>query len=188
MSFLVGAQEKVKQEEVGLVFSSLNAFGLTFKTGTNKSLWRFQTLIISGINKKETNENLVWKQSNNGFGLAIGKEFRNIIIENLEFRYGVDLAFNYSKNTDDRDYEPGVSVDRMTETTSYQPGIKFILGLNYVFNDKFVIGVELLPAIYYISEKEKEKVGNSDEVITDVSGFDYRIANNFALLTLAFRF
>jgi hypothetical protein len=43
-AFIGNAQETVKQQEVGLVFRSLNNFGLTYKVGTKKSLWRYQAL------------------------------------------------------------------------------------------------------------------------------------------------
>jgi len=36
MSLFVTAQEKTRQMEVGLAFSNLNSFGLTFKIGSKK--------------------------------------------------------------------------------------------------------------------------------------------------------
>jgi hypothetical protein len=40
------AQEPVKQREIGLAFRNLHEFGLTFKTGNDKSLWRFNAVLV----------------------------------------------------------------------------------------------------------------------------------------------
>ena len=94
MSYYLMAQEneKVKQKEIGLVFSNLDNFGLTYKTGTEKSLWRFTTLFISGDNIEETEDSLLSKQNKLGFGVKIGKEYRKNIAQNLELRFGADLS------------------------------------------------------------------------------------------------
>ena len=96
MSYYLIAQETVKQREIGLVFSNLDNFGLTFKIGTDKSLWRFNTLFITGNNMDNTSDSLVNKQNNMGFGVKIGKEYRKKIVANLELRFGADISFTYS--------------------------------------------------------------------------------------------
>ena len=101
MSYILMAQETVKQKEIGLVFSNLDNFGLTFKSGTDKSLWRFNTLFISGNNLDNTADSLVNKQSNIGFGVKIGKEYRKDLVNNLELRFGADLSFSYNQSKSD---------------------------------------------------------------------------------------
>jgi hypothetical protein len=84
MSFFVMAQETIKRKEIGLVFSDLNNFGLTFRTGTDKSLWIFKTLLISGGTFDQIGDSSANKQSHSGFGLQLGKEYRKAIAENIE--------------------------------------------------------------------------------------------------------
>jgi hypothetical protein len=189
MSVLVMAQEKHKQKEAGLVFSNLNNFGLTYKTGTNKSLWRFNTLIITGDNIDETADSVVNKQNQMGFGIKFGKEFRKIIVTNFELRYGADLSFTYNHTS--REYDnTAVNYNNYSyERTTYEPGINLVLGFNYVFHDYFVIAAELLPHFTYRTGTSKENRSYYDvEIENDISGFSYGISNTSALLSLTYRF
>ena len=189
MSVIVIAQEKSKQKEVGLVFNNLDNFGLTYKTGTNKSLWRFSTLLISGRNTDEKADSLVRNQNNIGFAIKLGKEYRKVIVENFELRYGADLSFSYNQSTSSDDDKSIDNHDIIFEQTIYQPGINLVIGLNYVFKDRFVIGAELLPHFSYISGKSKRSSYRYDEDIeSDISGFSYGISNTSALLSLSYRF
>ncbi|NQU34819.1 MAG: hypothetical protein HQ521_16445 [Bacteroidetes bacterium] len=189
MSVMVIAQEKSKQKEVGLVFNSLNSFGLTYKTGTTKSLWRFNTLFISGNSTEEVSDSINRKQSNMGFSIKFGKEYRKLIVDDLEFRYGVDLAFAYSQytyNTNDRSIADN---DNTNEKTSYTPGINLVFGLNYIFNDHFVIGAELLPYFNYTVGKSKITSFRTDDVTeSDISGFSYGLNSTSVMLSLVYRF
>jgi len=182
VSLFVTAQEKTKQKELGLVFSSLNNFGLTFKTGSNKWLWRFNTLILSGSNFEETGDSLVSKRSNIGFSVQFGKEYRNEIVENLELRFGADLSFRYNKYENDYNDKSVNDFDSFSEQTIYEPGINLVLGLNYVIKDKFVIGAELLPSFRYRTGKSVY-----GETESDISGFSYGLSNMSALLSLSYR-
>jgi len=57
-TFSISAQEKTKQKEVGITFSNLNDFGLSYKFGNSNSVWRINTLFTSGSNIDRTNNNL----------------------------------------------------------------------------------------------------------------------------------
>lgn len=191
MSYYIMAQETVKQKEIGLVFSNLDNFGLTFKTGTDKSLWRFNTLFISGNNMDNTSDSIENKQSNIGFGVKIGKEYRKKIVDNLELRFGGDLSFSYNQSKYDYNDKTIYDYDRKNERTTYQPGINLVFGLNYKFNDKFVLGAELLPSFSYITGTSVEKNysnSNNEELKSDISGFSYGLSNTSVLLSLSYRF
>ena len=189
MSIMMVAQEKTKQKEVGLVFNNLDNFGLTYKTGTNKSLWRFNALFISGYDLDETADSLVNKQSNMGFGIKFGKEYRKVIVTNFEFRYGVDLSFTYNHTSREYDNPTAGYNNQSYERTTYEPGINLVLGFNYVINDYFVIGAELLPHFTYSTGTSKEIRSYYDmEIESDISGFSYGISNTSALLSLSYRF
>lgn len=191
MPYFVMAQEEVKQKELGLVFSNLDNFGLTFRTGTNKSLWRFNTLFINGSNNDNTADSLVNKQSNMGFGVKIGKEYRKNIAEHLELRFGADLSFSYSQSKSDYDDKTINSNDRLSEQIIYKPGVNLVFGLNYKLSSNFVTGAELLPNFSYTTGTLTEKyyyINNGDEVKSDISGFNYGLSNTSVLLSLSYRF
>jgi len=189
MSAMVIAQEKSKQKEVGLVFSSLDNFGLTYKTGSEKSLWRFNTLFISGSSFKETADSLDYEQSNKGFGLKFGKEYRKVIIEKFEFRYGADISFSYNQSKNIVDDKSISDRDRTIEQTIYSPGINLVIGFNYVFKEHLVVGAELLPNFSYSTGKSKETgYTYNNDVERNISGFSYGLSNTSALLSLSYRF
>jgi type II secretory pathway pseudopilin PulG len=191
LPLFIMAQGKSKQEEIGLVFGSLNNFGLTYKVGTEKGLWRFTTLYLSGNNQKTVADSLTTKNITTGFGLKIGREWRKTIIGNLEFRYGADISFayNYSKNeTDDKFVE---AYSTLQESTTYIPGVDLVLGFNYVFLKKFVVGFEAMPYFNYITGTSKQKnyySNNSEEVKSKISGFTYGLSNTSLLVSLVYRF
>ena len=189
MSVFVTAQEKVKQREVGLVLSSLNNFGLTFKTGSSKSLWRFHSLLVSGGNWDETSDSLDRKESMMGINVQFGNEYRKVLVENLEFRVGADLSFRFSKFKTDYNDKTITNYDRVSERKIYEPGINLVLGLNYVVKNKLVIGAEFLPSVTYRTGKSKEKFYyNNYESEGDISGFSYGLNNNFVFVSLSYRF
>lgn len=191
VSYFLMAQETVKQKEIGLVFNNLDNFGLTYKTGTNKSLWRFNTLFLSGNNSDLTQDSSMNKHNSLGFGIKLGKEYRKEIADNFELRYGADFSFNYSQSKNDYDDKTVSDYDRLSEQTTYRPGVNLVFGLNYIFNDYFVLGAEILPAFSYNTGKSIEKrpsINDGNEVKSDISGFNYGLSNTSVLLTLAYRF
>jgi hypothetical protein len=186
-SVVLIAQDTVKVNEIGLSFRNLDSFGFTFRTGTHKSLWRFNTLFIGGSSMEQSADSSFSKQSSSGFGLQIGKEYRKLIVENLELRLGVDLSFDYSKS--EYSYYNSTYDYRVQDRTTYIPGIKFVLGLNYLLSPNLVIGAELLPGVSYSTGTSVEtSYYTHNEVKSDVSGFSYGLSNASALLSLAYRF
>ena len=190
MSLYSLAQETQNQKEVGIVFRNLDDFGLTFRTGTNRSLWRFSTLLASGSNFEETTDSIENKQSGRGFGIGFGREYRESISDKIELRFGADLTFSYRYSKVDFDNNSSVDRERFTERTTYHPGINLVFGLNYLINN-LVIGAELLPNFSYITGTSVERDSRSNDGLerkTDISGFNYGLSNSSALLSLAYRF
>jgi hypothetical protein len=189
LSFYSTAQDNPKQKEVGLVFSNFDNFGITYRFGNNKSLWRINALLINGNNSTRTTDSLSITNEGAGIGVQFGKEFRKKISNSIELRYGLDLAFNYRKSS--RIVEDGsiFNSDSDIISTTYTPSIKLVIGLNYVFNDNFLIGAELLPYFSYTSGKTKKYDFNNDRYdITEITGFGYGFSNDFARITALFRF
>lgn len=187
--FLI-AQQSVKQKEIGLAFSNLDNFGLTYKFGTEKSLIRLHTLFFTGNQSKETTK-IVQSQNNFGYGVKLGHETHNKITDNLEFRYGFDLSFTCSLSKSETD--PGSDEYYSTKSKSvlYKPGFNFVLGANYVVNRNFVIGVELLPEVVYTTGTETQsywKKSEKNESKKEITGFNFGFSNYSALITLTYRF
>ncbi|SMO84474.1 hypothetical protein SAMN06265379_10998 [Saccharicrinis carchari] len=192
ISSILMAQETQKQKEVGLIFSNLDNFGLTYKTGNNKALWRFTTLFLNGENDESKKDAFKRTQNYFGFGVKVGREYRIPLAENMELKYGTDLSFQYSRSKYELDYTDPDHSDQLDERTIYQPGLNLVFGFNYWLSDNIVLGVELLPEFSYKTGEIIEKgnyYGNGDnDLKSDVSGFNYGLSNNSALLSVAYKF
>lgn len=195
MAYVLTAQENSKQREVGLVFSNFDNFGISYKTGTKRSLWRYNTLIVRGNNNKEDGDFEKITRNNTGFELKFGKEFRRDISDKLEFRFGADLSFRYR----DIKYENESKIDNVVtlknNRTVYEPGLNLVLGFNYVVNDNIIIGAEMLPFVRYSTgtseTRERNYSVNSNtyiDVDSDISGFSYGLSNSSVMLSVAYRF
>jgi len=189
ISFFASAQEK--QKEVGLVFRNLDSFGLSYKTGSEKALWRFNSLLISGNKMEQKSDNETNEQSSTGISVSFGREYRKSIVDDLELRYGADIFFSYTKSKvvyDDQNY---TAYKRSMEQTVYRPGINLVFGFNYVLNQKIVIGVELLPSFSYSTGNSVEtnyyETGD-EEIKSDISGYSYGLTNSSAMISIAYRF
>lgn len=75
LTMALNAQEKRK--EVSINFSSLDEFGLSYKSGTATSLWRYHLLSINASKNENENSSSTSDFKNYGIGASIGKEFRN---------------------------------------------------------------------------------------------------------------
>jgi len=188
-SLLVMAQEKTKQKEVGLSFSNLDEFGITYKVGTQKAMWRFNTLLLTGgKNTLKYPEQAKVINNNFGFDLMVGREYRTSIDDNFEFRCGFDIVYGYSsvKREDKTSLDTQDWMTTKNSTSKY--GFNFVLGFNYTINHKLVLGAEVLPGMNFQDGEVKKSYNYGNEETTDISGFNYGLKNSYALLTLAYRF
>ncbi len=185
------AQEKTKQKEVGLSFSNLDEFGITYKVGTQKAMWRFNTLLLTGgKNTLKYPEQAKVINNNFGFDLMVGREYRTSIDDNFEFRCGFDLSFsNYKLTHEDKTMEDSHDW-RKTVSKESSYGFNLVFGFNYVFKNKLVVGVEALPNVSIIDGEIKKSAyyGDFETEKSDISGSRYGLKNSSVLLTLAYRF
>lgn len=189
MSAKTYAQETYKTKEVGIVFSSFDYFGITYRTGTNKSLWRFQSLYLNNYSKNELSDSLDYKNNGFGFNLGIGKEFRKKLSDRFEFRYGVDISLRYSQSDYTYDDKTIRNRDHNRSTKAYLPGLRLVLGLNYSINEKVLIGAELLPGITYsFGHSTRFDHGSDITYEFDITGIGYGFDNNSARLSIMYRF
>jgi len=181
--------KKVKLKEAGVVFQSFDNFGLTYRIGNNNSLWRLNSLLVTGgktrngsffDNYLSSSQNAV-SRSSIGLSLAAGREHRKSIGENIQIRYGNDLLFGY----DYQKFRSGSSFTTNSQVTNeqYSIGLGFVFGFNYVIKDVLVIGAEIVPAITYFENSD-----NRDGLETKISGMNYGLSNNSALVSIVFRY
>jgi hypothetical protein len=185
---LTNAQEIVKQKEVGIIFNNFDSFGLTFRTGDSKSLWRFTALNISGQNSINNMDSALNKQKSYGVGIKLGKEFRKSISENLDFRIGADVSFSFSQSIYDRiDQTISNGSNYKDVLTRYSPGVNLVIGFNYKINKDLIFGAEVLPGFIYTTGTETGNI-NGKEVNTKIENSNFGLSTNSVSLSLLYKF
>lgn len=185
ISVALHAQEKTKQQELGLAFNSINNFGITYKIGHKKALWRFNTLMIAGNTRHESVDSISQDQLNTGFGITMGREYRHELLSNFEIRYGADLSFRYNYS---RLESEGLGYERLESRSVYNPGVNIVFGFNYVVAEHLVIGAELLPSFSWEKATVKRTLPDQPDYEHQYSGYHFGLSNNSALLSIAYRF
>ncbi|NOY38330.1 MAG: hypothetical protein GXO83_12265 [Chlorobi bacterium] len=189
LSYYSIAQESEKLNEIGFTTLNLSNFGITYRIGNNKSVWRFNAIIINGGSSKSNEDNLDKSQNRFGAGFQVGKEHRKTISDKFELRYGLDLAFSYYKNNYIRVDQLNLNRDSKKKYLYYDPSINLVLGFNFVFTDKFLLGAEFLPYFSYSTRINKEYDFTTDEYkITKTQGASYGLSSESIRLSLIYRF
>ncbi|KXX67174.1 hypothetical protein [Flammeovirga sp. SJP92] len=174
------AQEK--QKEVGAVFNDFNSFGITYRTGNSNGMWRFTSLAAFGSSNDMKADSVSRDGSSLSVSLAIGREFRKSIGNQLEFRYGLDVRYAYNSNEfKSQGYYYDWNYDNNGQLTSptiiesrsenievtNSVGIQLVLGVNYVVKEKLVFGLEINPAFMFTSGEKTDKTYSSDNEIQE---------------------
>jgi len=193
LSISVNAQSSEKQKELGLTMNNiqLDKFGITYKFGKPSAMWRLSALSIDlSDDSRFINEDADYNTSRISFSLSAGREFRKVVKNDFEFRYGLDIAFNYGKTKNDRTNIINAGQNEGYESTSYQPEVKVVLGINYVLNEKIVFGFEALPGIGYRYSETIIMKGENEEIeIEDKNhSVNFGTSGEFALFSVAYRF
>ena len=183
-------EEKTKQQELGLTFSGLNNFGLTYRIGKPNAMWRINTALISGSNsiEKKPEDSITNTRSSSGFNISLGKEFRKSIGESAELRFGTDFKVRYSKSITLTDDTSVSDFDWERESGQFGSGINLVFGFNYLINDNLILGGEILPYFEYTKTRTSNLITNSTPDVDNSSGYRYGLSNNSAMLSLVYRF
>lgn len=181
------AQEKSKKHELGLSLSSFNSFGVVYRFGTEKNLWRIST-VNTFIRRSETKSiNSISNRKDTSFGIGIGKEFRTNIDQKNQFRWGIEASYRYRKDHSDfRSLNTGI-LDRTQTNTTNVIGIQAILGVNFPMGERLLLGVEILPAFTYEYGTEFEERVNPTFVNEfDNSEYRFSLSNNGSVIVFTF--
>lgn len=186
----LSAQEKVKQKEVGLVFRNFDNFGVLYKFGHQKSMWRAMAISGNMANRESKSEEFERVTNAYNFGFSFGKQFTTPLAENMDFIYGIDLKYAYSYIHGDRQSEDYPELDLESVDKTHIPGMNLVLGFNYIIKGHMVIGAELLPGFSYSMSKMEEVYENETErnSESETSQIYVGISSSSAMLTLAYRF
>lgn len=178
---------ETKIHQVGINFSSLNQFGIHYKSGNEKTLLRMSLLSINLASYSDwgrAEDSLENKQQSYGFGFRLGFEKHLPIVKRLDFIWGLEAGgnFNYQKMKNEQ-------VNYNVERTSWMitPLVDVVLGVTYTFADHLVVGAEITPGIQYSFGKTKT-TSSTQTVETTSSSVGFGFSNNSASLSLAYRF
>ena len=174
----VYSQEQLNRpNEIGLVFSNLNSFGLRYKCGNDTTMFRMTALVLTGTNTSKSYNNCF----NNGVvdgnipasntntiapALNFGFEQRKWVNNKLYFYYGLDWINSYShSNTNTVTPTSAVSPpatgstniistavynnSTSNKTWTISSGLGIVLGMTYKLSELFSISAELEPSIPY---------------------------------------
>lgn len=183
---------KQKLNELSITFSNLDRFGLAYKTGRDQSLWRFHTLMASKVNQESSpNENHTSEKQNSfQYMLRIGRAHISEINNEVDFRFGADLFYGYSEQTNLYDPINDNQREYWQKNKTNTFGMNLVFGFNYSLNEHILIGAEILPHISYDKGILKHYTDGQvyDKQKTDITAFSYGMSNNSAEISLTYRF
>lgn len=181
------AQDSEKVKELGLIFTDFDQYGITYRFGNEQSVWRLNAL--NSVSSSRINDQFNALTSNNSLdlGASIGREKRKPLSEKLEFRYGIDIGFSFSKYKNEFENKLDGFVRTNTQLI-YTPSAGLVLGFNYL-TKHLIIGAEVNPNIGYTyiesTSEDSNSIGNSRN-ITD--GIDTSFDSFNALISVVHRF
>lgn len=173
---------------VGINFSSFNSFGVHFKAGSRKTLFRMSLVTLNGNISKtwgRAEDSLNQRQGSYGAGFRAGFEKPLQITKNLDFTWGLEAGCAYQY---DHSNWGSITPDSKTVSWRVSPGLYALLGVTYTLKEHLVFGVEITPGIWDSYGKQTVTYnGNTTEVrMTNSLGFGF--STNFASLTVSYRF
>jgi hypothetical protein len=176
-------QPQARNMEFGLTFSSLDNFGLVFKTGSPKTLLRLSLLALninSYHNYGQDKDSIDQKMTGMGAGFLIGFEKRIPVVQNFNLCLGSGIGISYYYNKqDDGNYK--------VTHWSIDPEINFIFGAVYQAGQHFIISFEITPALVYSYGKTTATKNDIETEVTS-QNLALRLSNSNAGITIAYRF
>lgn len=164
-----------KVREAGIIFNSFNSFGITYKCGTESSLWRFQTANLSMGSGTGNNRF--------GIGFRVGHEWRKSLADKLSLKYGADLVFDYQSTASKNDDGEVVTRER-----TMAPGLGGVIGVNYICHENIVLTASLLPTLSIASNKNSTGLNTSTTQSQTSNDVNFNLNSSAAFLTVAYRF
>lgn len=174
-----------KVKELGIIFSNFDNYGLTFRIGNQKRLLRINTLSFKNYQESNSSDYTNKVIQNTSIGTSIGIEFRKNVTNEFQLRAGVDGIYRYTKT---------ISQNKQSETDYYNEqrintyGLGLVLGANYVYREKLVLGVEIVPSYTIKRGQEKNQQALADIAAQKIKGSSFDLSNESVKLSIAYRF
>jgi hypothetical protein len=183
-------EKPFRLHQIGINFSSLNSFGIHYKTGSEKILLRISMLSLNleqNANRGRADDSLEIKQQMYGAGFRIGFEKRVQIIPKLDFIWGLEAGVNYTYQKQERD-DPNYYLNYFEQKDwRITTMADLILGISYTISDHLVLGAEITPGIQY-SYGITKTTSDTKTVEQTNTGFGFNFSNSPASLSVAYRF
>ena len=173
------AQKQPSIHEVGLTLNSNLDFGLIYKTGTEKSVFRLQALFLNGAHQSTPNGNNTNLNNNNyGFGVSLGSEFRQNLAKDFFVIYGFGAGVKYAGQN--------IVNNGIIEQYNhiFSPKINLVVGFNYVLKEHWIFSIEALP--YFQYDVVTQSVANNLGVVSGRISYGMNMAS--VRLVIAHRF
>lgn len=184
----ISAQEVRKIHEIGVEFTANDQYGLTYRFGNEKALWRVRASTCYGLDNQFNGTTLKYSNSYDQLHIGFGREYRKSVADHTTLRWGMDLtcsAWNVVNKTNYFYFEPTEKV--YVRSFGYQPGLNLIAGLSYRVN-RLVLGLEILPSVSYQWNFFKAHRNDLPEQNEGYHLLLYRLDGSSALISAVYQF
>ena len=178
----------VRIHQLGINFSNLNSFGIHYKTGSDKTLFRVSLVTINMALSKawgREEDSVEQKSGDMGAGFMLGFEKQIPVINNLDFLWGIEIGCSYffDKNNYSSSYP-----NSETSQWAVTPGIYLVLGASYTVKEHFVFGAEITPGIWDRYSRQITKSNGETKSERTMNSIGFGFTTSSASLSIAYRF
>ncbi len=168
-------QESIKIREIGLYTKNLSDFGIRYKTGNEKLLYRFTSTLIDFTHANYSDRPYIESSSSFGMSFSVGIEKHIPVDKRFGFFYGTDFGFGFG-------YQKQTPVD--PDATDYKSNsIDFslgaILGCKYNLADNVSMAAEFVPGIVY----ERSTIEDST-----INTWNFSLNSGYVGITFGYQF
>lgn len=187
------SQDAPKQREIGLIFTGLNSFGLTYRHGDAETLHRFRIANVVGDSENKTSDSLSNSSRRFSVDFRVGTEFRRALDQNFTFRYGLDLGVGLDLRDGNNEVLFGTDRNQSGyESQLFSASFNLVLGVNYKLTDKILLGAEVLPGLTYTTGQEERTTFSTSNGtrsnLLNVSNWSYQMRLSSILLSAVYVF
>jgi len=170
-----------KKREVALNIKNLNNYGLSYKFGNEKALWRLNAFWVNNRSSIIETEDEFTKSTNGAYSISFGRDWIKPLSEKLEIRYGAALSASYNFSKSEYDAFDTVDEETTFKRNIFTPGAIGVLGFHYALNNVINIGAEsTLNAGYDIGKRTRTSDRFNEN--STIRGFNLDMDNIAALV------
>lgn len=170
-----------QKREVALTFKSLNDYGLSYKFGNKKALWRLNSFWVNNHSSIVENDDLLTENKSGAYSISFGRDWIKPLSEKLEFRYGAALSASYRFSKSERNDFDVTDEETTSKSTIFTPGAIGVVGFHYALTNVINIGAESTLTAGYNIGKTTRTAGRFNETFTN-NGFNLGMGNVAALV------